>query len=186
MKEWRIITYATNYSVSNHGEVKQNKKNKLLKPYINKHNGYVYIYIRGNNGRYLNKRVHRLVAEAFIPNPNNLPMVNHKDFDRTNNKLDNLEWVNGTQNNLWSRENIRKSALGKKQPKQMRYKCSQNQIAKSKNPYPTYVYKTKTGYIFRIVRYGKSVVSKQKPTLNEVIAYKESWLEEHRKEIELL
>ena len=48
-----------------------------------------------------------------------------------------------------------------------------------------YIYKTKTGYIFRIVRYGKSVVSKQKPTLEETITYKEKWLKEHRKEIEL-
>ena len=185
IREWKTITYALNYDVSNCGEIRQNKKNKILKPYINKRNGYSYVYIRDNNGKYLNKRIHRLVAEYFIPNPNNLPMVNHKDFNRSNNNVDNLEWVNGTQNNLWSRENISKSAIGKKQTNQMRAKCSKNQIAKSKNPYPTYIYKTKTGYIFRIVRYGKSIVSKQKPTLEETIAYKENWLKEHRKEIEL-
>lgn len=185
MEEWKILPYALNYDVSNLGRVKQNKKNKLLKPYINKNNGYVYVFIRDNNGKYFNKRIHRLVAEMFIPNPNNLPMVNHKDFNRTNNNLDNLEWINGTQNNLWSRENIRKSAIGKKQTNQMRAKCSQRQISKSTNPYPTYIYKTKTGYIFRIVRYRKSVISKQKPTLEETIAYKENWMKEHKKEIEL-
>lgn len=185
MKEWKTITYALNYDVSNYGEVRQNKKNKILKPYINKNNGYAYVYIRDNNGKYLNKRVHRLVAECFIPNPNKLPMVNHKDFNRSNNNLDNLEWVNGTQNNLWSKNNISKAHKGYKHKKQMRAKCSQRQITKSTNPYPTYIYKTKTGYIFRIVRYGKSVVSKQKPTLEEIITYKENWLKEHRKEIEL-
>lgn len=184
-EEWKTLPYALNYDVSNCGRVRQNKKNKILKPYKNKINGYVYVYIRDNNGKYLNKRIHRLVAECFIPNPNNLPMVNHKDFNRSNNCLDNLEWVNGTQNNLWSKDNISKAHKGYKHKKQMRAKCSQRQITKSTNPYPTYIYKTKTGYIFRIVRYGKSVVCKQKPTLEETIEYKQNWLKEHGKEIEL-
>lgn len=75
-EEWKTLPYALNYDISNYGNVRQNKKNKLLKPYINKQNGY----------------------------------------------------------------------------------------------------------IFRVVRYGKSVVSKQKPTLKETIDYKEKWLKEHRKE----
>jgi hypothetical protein len=44
------------------------------------------------DGRYYKKYIHRLVADAFIPNPNNLPFVNHKDEDGTNNFIDNLEW----------------------------------------------------------------------------------------------
>ena len=112
-------------------------------------------------------------------------MVNHKDFNRANNNIDNLEWVNGTQNNLWSRENIRKSAIGKKQTNQMKYKCSQREIAKSKNIYPTYIYKTRTGFIFRIIRYGKSVISKQYPTLEQVIEFKEKWLKENYHLIDL-
>lgn len=186
MEEWKTITYASNYDVSNFGNVRQNKKNKILKLHINKKNGYVYVTIRDNNGKYLNKRVHRLVAEAFIKNPENKSDVNHKDFNRHNNVVNNLEWVTRSENNLWSREHISEAHKGYKHQEKMRAKCSKNQIAKSKNPYPTYIYKTRTGYIFRIVRYGKSVVSKQKPTLEEVIAYKEIWLKEHKKEIELL
>lgn len=186
IKEWKTIIYASNYDISNYGEIRQNKKNKILKPHINKRNGYVYVMFRCDNGKYVNKRMHRLVAEAFLPNPNNLPMVNHKDFNRANNRVDNLEWVNGSQNNLWSRENIRKSALGKKYTNEMRYKCSQREIANSKNPYPTYIYKTKTGFIFRIVRYGKSVVSKQFPTLEETILFKEQWLKENKEKVELI
>lgn len=186
IKEWKTLPYALNYDVSNYGEIRQNKKNKTLKTYINKQNGYAYVFIRDNNGKYFNKRIHRLVAEMFIPNPNNLPMVNHKDFDRSNNHLTNLEWVNGTQNNLWSKENIRRSALGKKQSNQMRLKCSQREIAKSKNPYPTYIYKTKTGYIFRVVRYGKSIVSKQYKTLKQVLEFKAKWEKEHKGELELI
>ena len=89
-EEWKTLPYALNYDVSNLGRVRQNKKNRILKPYINKNNGYAYVYIRDNNGKYFNKRIHRLVAECFIPNINKLPMVNHKDFNRSNNNLDNL------------------------------------------------------------------------------------------------
>lgn len=66
MREWKTITYALNYDVSNYGEVRQNKKNKVLKPYINKQNDYAYVYIRDNNGKYFNKRIHRLIAESFF------------------------------------------------------------------------------------------------------------------------
>ena len=182
---WKVIEYAINYSVSNCGRVRQNKKNKILKPYINQRNGYVYVFIRDNNGKYLNKRIHRLVAECFIPNPLNKPDVNHKDFNRSNNYVDNLEWATRSENNLWSSERISKSARNKFVSNETRKKYSQSQIAKSTNPYPTYIYKTKTGYAFTIIRRGKTIIFKQKPTLEETIAYKENWLKKHGKEIEL-
>ena len=50
------------------------------------------------NGQYSNKMVHRLVGEAFIPNPDSLPEINHKDSDTTNNKVSNLEWVTSSNN----------------------------------------------------------------------------------------
>ena len=181
-EEWKTIPYALNYDISNLGNVRQNKKNKILKPYISKQNGYAYIYIRDNNGKYQNKRVHRLVAELFISNPLNKSDVNHRDYDRSNNCVSNLEWTTRSENNLWSSKRISNSAKRKVISQETRNKFSQREIAKSKNPYPTYVYKTKTGYIFRIIRRGKSIVSKQFKTLEQVLAFKENWLKENKNE----
>lgn len=62
-------------------------------------NGLGYIQIRFYiNGKVYHKYVHRMVAEAFIPNPNNYTDVNHKDGNKQNNFVDNLEWVSHSQN----------------------------------------------------------------------------------------
>ena len=61
-----------------------------------------YMYLRLGKCNYDKKKlrmVHRIVAEAFIPNPNNLPFVSHKDETKTNNCVDNLEWVSAKENN---------------------------------------------------------------------------------------
>ena len=61
---------------------------------IHNQNGYVYVTL----GKYGQKRLHRLVAECYIPNPDNLPEVNHLDREKTNNKVSNLEWCNRQKN----------------------------------------------------------------------------------------
>lgn len=54
-------------------------------------NGYLHVLLC-KNGKYITHNVHRLVAETFIPNPDNLPEINHKDENKENNCVDNLEW----------------------------------------------------------------------------------------------
>lgn len=90
MEIWKKIEDYPKYSVSNHGRVRNDKTGKILALRSVAH-GYLQIRIHNENG---NRQfgVHRLVAQAFISNPDNLPVVNHKDEDKTNNDISNLEW----------------------------------------------------------------------------------------------
>ena len=100
---WKPIGYE-GYEVSNLGRVKSYKydkiNGKIMKPYKNT-KGYLQIDLQIDGRKRENRvhlSVHRLVAIAFIPNPDNLPQVNHKDEDKTNNCVDNLEWCTNDYN----------------------------------------------------------------------------------------
>lgn len=105
--------YEKLYQVSNTGKVRRIFKADLreLKGTIKK-GGYKGVLLK------LNKKnkwelVHRLVAKAFIPNPNNLPQVNHKDENKLNNLVDNLEWCDSKYNNNYGtkKERISKAKI---------------------------------------------------------------------------
>ena len=76
-------------------------RGRLLKPERCKSTGYLYVNLH-KDGVVRHCTVHRLVAQAFIPNPNNLPCVNHKDEIRHNNCVDNLEWITNMDNLRYS------------------------------------------------------------------------------------
>ncbi len=78
-------------------------KGKQLKPANNGH-GYLWVYL-SKDGKTKYNYIHRLVAEAFIENPENKPCVNHIDFDRQNNCVENLEWVTYTENETHKNNN---------------------------------------------------------------------------------
>lgn len=91
-EEWRpVVGYEGLYEVSNLGRVKSLYKACILKPQ-KKRNGYFQVNLY-KNGTMKSRAVHRLVATAFIPNPLGKPQVNHRDEDKQNNAVDNLEWV---------------------------------------------------------------------------------------------
>lgn len=93
---WKdVVGFEGRYMVSDNGELK-GKRGFILKQRLNT-NGYPIVTMR-ENGRPRDKRVHRIVAEAFIPNPNNLPFVNHIDGDKQNNSVENLEWCSQSHN----------------------------------------------------------------------------------------
>ena len=96
IEEWRpIVGFEGLYEVSNTGQVR-NCRGKLLRPGLN-HNGYLKCVLC-KKGKTKTIYIHRLVAQAFIPNPQDLPQVNHKDEDKTNNSVDNLEWCSSKYN----------------------------------------------------------------------------------------
>lgn len=103
-EKWKPIKEDTKYEVSNNGRVRSWKKKGggvYDAPNIMRQSSDQKGYKRINfliNGRTANKKLHRLVAEAFIPNPGNKPQVNHKDGDKSNNSVGNLEWVTNTEN----------------------------------------------------------------------------------------
>lgn len=92
-EEWIAIFNHPDYSVSNLGRVKSFKRKEvILKPMVN-HKGYLKVELDSKCCL-----IHRLVAEAFIHNPNNLPQVNHKDENKENNCVSNLEWCDNKYN----------------------------------------------------------------------------------------
>jgi hypothetical protein len=95
-RTWKIIKEFPNYSVSQYGDIKRNDISTSKIPTLGT-NTYLSINLY-YNGKHKFRTVHRIVAEAFIPNPDNLPCVNHIDGDKTNNHYKNLEWCNHSNN----------------------------------------------------------------------------------------
>lgn len=100
MEIWKDIDgYDGYYQVSNIGNVRNAVRSKLLKQQKSR-NGYLTVSLTKSN-KLTTYRVHRLVASAFIPNPDNKPSVNHIDCDPLNNKAENLEWCTAQENSNW-------------------------------------------------------------------------------------
>ncbi|MBQ4386155.1 MAG: NUMOD4 motif-containing HNH endonuclease [Prevotella sp.] len=98
-EEWRPIEGTDGmYEVSNLGRVRTNGKRPGLLTLTRQKTGYRYAMIQLTSGKQRNCRVHRLVAEYFVPNPDGLPEVNHRDGDKDNNRADNLEWCTRSHN----------------------------------------------------------------------------------------
>lgn len=91
-----IKGYEGAYQISNFGNVRSLKRNILLRQSPDR-KGYLHIILYKNNKSKVG-RIHRLVAETFIPNPENKPQVNHKDGNKLNNCVNNLEWVTNSEN----------------------------------------------------------------------------------------
>lgn len=103
---WKdILNYETIYQISNFGNIRLYKSKKILKP-SDDGKGYLHITLT-KNGKRKGFRIHRLVAQTFIPNINNLPQINHKDENKKNNNVNNLEWCDSKYNNNYGTRNYR-------------------------------------------------------------------------------
>jgi hypothetical protein len=107
---WKDIDeYVGIYKVSSLGRIirtqktKGTKGNNILTPIKNESGLYVHLYNKGNNKRF---KIHRLVGKSFLLNPENKPEINHKDGNRWNNNVDNLEWATSSENNTHSHREL--------------------------------------------------------------------------------
>lgn len=101
---WKdVVGYEGIYQVSNLGQLKNIKHNRLLTGAINRY-GYVSVVLIKDK-KVKNTRMHRLIAETFIPNPKNKNQVNHINGIKTDNRVENLEWVSNHENVIHAWEN---------------------------------------------------------------------------------
>lgn len=98
IETWKILSDYPEYKISNLGRIYSfgRPRKKFIKGYEGE--GYVLLHLFDKTGKQTTQRLHRILAQAFIPNPNNLPEVNHIDGNKLNNDLSNLEWSSYKQN----------------------------------------------------------------------------------------
>jgi len=102
-EQFAIIDGFENYAVSNWGRIRREtggpnaKQGKFKKPQVNKKTGYTHVKVSGSEGK-RSMSLHRLVAMAFIPNPNGYKEVDHIDRNKQNNHVDNLRWCTRREN----------------------------------------------------------------------------------------
>lgn len=105
MELWKNIDIASNYEVSNLGNIRNIKSGQILNPGISG-NGYKQVSLKMNDtGKFKKQYVHRLVAQYWLDNPEDKREVNHKNLDRTDNRAENLEWLTSSENQKHKFEN---------------------------------------------------------------------------------
>lgn len=168
---WKDIpNYEGIYQISNYGRVKalakdivwckgniKHQDEMIMKPMVN-HNGYLRIALCNKDHKYKKFPIHQLVATAFIgkkPSPKHV--VNHKDFNRKNNFVSNLEWVTQRENSIYSRNNCKSARL--------------NNV--SSNTGEHYIYYSRNKYRVSVEILGKYIANKSFKTIEEAIRYRD-------------
>ena len=105
LEQFKDIKENTDYQITSWGRVYSKRKGDFLKPFISG-KGYLKVDLY-DKGRYIHRKVHRLVAEAFVPNPYMKPQVNHIDGNKLNNSYTNLEWCTNQENCIHAQKMIK-------------------------------------------------------------------------------
>lgn len=111
---WVTASANPRYEVNEEGQVRHRERKKILAQKTDRYGYKVVCMSSGNRLKPQNATVHRLVASAFIPNPDDLPAVNHKDEDKTNNRASNLEWCDNLYNTRYGTGQERSRAARRK------------------------------------------------------------------------
>lgn len=127
-KEYRPIPGFSKYGITIEGEVKHLRTGHIKKCCMNQGNKYYVVNLYDDNDKMCRPLVHRLVALTYLPNPNNWPQVNHKDENKLNNHVDNLEWCTSDYNLNYG---TRLQRISEKNTGQTRTYHSVNRITKS-------------------------------------------------------
>lgn len=146
---WKVIEDYPNYEVSTLGRVRNRETLKLMTPCKNKI-GYMLVNLSTGDNKNKTPYVHRLVAKAFIENPENLPQINHKDEDKTNNSVENLEWCT-SKFNLDYGTRIERQVETRKRGNKVNFDEPMGKV-NLKNASP--VQELYTGYCFPSIRYA--------------------------------
>ena len=161
---WKdVVGLEDRYQVSNFGRVRSKErffkdkrdrnrhvKEKILKPVCKEYKEYV---LKHSDGKQHTHLAHRLVSEAFIPNPNNYPVINHKDENKYNNNVDNLEWCTYSYNCTYNDNN-------KKIGKKLRGRPTHNSIK---------VRCVETGIIYRSISEASKLTGIRYSTIQDII-----------------
>jgi len=166
MKEvWETIVGFENYMISNFGRVKslkrktsKNQKNIIMKQGIETANHKIVTLYNGK--KYKRLKVHRLVATYFVPNPNNYPVVNHLDYDPTNNRADNLEWTTQKGNAMYSALRNSKAQLSRKTKRKNHHYIEQ---------------RSPNCFRFLFIRQKKVIIAKSFSNLEDAIQFRNKW-----------
>jgi len=173
---WKdVIGYEDCYMVSNFGRIKSLvrknvTKEKVMVLIINK-DGYIHVPL-SVNGKYKTGKVQRMVALAFIPNPENKRTVNHKDGNRSNNSVENLEWATDSEQQIHSYNILNKKPtwLGKKMGvKPLEQNGKMSRTKREKNGNGGYIVNTQTGIFYETITEAANAAGINRRTLTSML-----------------
>lgn len=122
-EKWKLITEIDNlYAISSLGRIMSMRDSRIMKTCVR--SGYENAILSNIDGKQVGFLVHRLVATAFIPNPNCYPIINHKDINTLNNNIDNLEWCSYKYNCIYNDANKKRGAKMRGRQAHNKYKSA--------------------------------------------------------------